>query len=132
MHSFYTRYLIAPSVMLLVVAFGVGHWNNFSPAGTMTRTALLAVQSFCPSPIGELPARSTVADGAHAIDRAMWRVIRKEVLGPGAAGDIGSGAANTTYRRKMRCATEPGCVGAAARGAAGTAGRGEEIDGLEP
>lgn len=81
MRSFYTRYLVAPTLLLLVAAFAFGHWNNARVAGPATRAVLNAAQAHCPSVTSNAAGALMVGAGARAIDRAAWRLVADALLG---------------------------------------------------
>lgn len=81
MRSFYTRYLVAPTLLLLVAAFAFGQWNNARVAGPATRAVLDAAQAHCPSVHIDAAAILMVGAGARALDRAAWRLMADALLG---------------------------------------------------
>lgn len=60
------------SGLLVLVAFVGGQVGQRQSAGAFTRTVLATSASLCPS-VAQRNKRLTVGNGAHTLDRAVWR-----------------------------------------------------------
>ena len=86
MRSSSARLVVKWSGTLLLGAFLFGQWNLHRAPGPLDRAILRVVAMSCPSAIEPHAGGPTVADGAHAIDRAGWRGIADAVLGGNRCG----------------------------------------------
>ena len=57
----------------MAVLWVVGGWWQDQPGGTGTRAVIAVAARICPGASNGAPTRPSVADGAHAIDRAVLR-----------------------------------------------------------
>lgn len=62
------------AVAMLLAAFAGGQFLQRQPAGSLTRGLIASAARACPSAAFR-GKRATVADGAHALDRAVYRRI---------------------------------------------------------
>ncbi|TVV74747.1 hypothetical protein [Sphingomonas solaris] len=68
-------FVFRAAIMLLVVAAIAGMWWQHQPAGSGTRDIIAFVRRACPAAHVAVP-HPIVADGAHAIDRWAWAIVR--------------------------------------------------------